>query len=265
MVCYLLISLDTWRLKYFSMGWNIVWHLTETRRREYVTRLTQWDLSEKSSPPPHFICPHDSSLIYSCHTRENGDSSDGKMFIYLWQKWHWVTSCQECHKSVCYDTVFVVWRAIYQEWKVPTVSLPTPEPGDGCKVNQKWFYLRLFGQGMQGLFWQKLSTDFILWFKCLRSEWPWQAGRAGPSYSKMKVPTDFQVPMRAPEIGKIGQGREGAVGIWGRGLKTKTVELVSMVPWREFWFYDQPIIWHRQHEPGRSQFYTEKIFHWAAG
>ena len=29
----------------------------------------------------------------------------------------------------------------------------------------------------------------------------------------MKVPTDFRVPMRAPEIGEIGQGREGAVGI----------------------------------------------------
>ena len=134
-----------------------------------------------------------------------------KMFIYLWQKWH----IESCHvRSVI---IFCLWsrelphnREMFQ----PSSAAPT-ESGDGCKIDSTTYGYLAQACSTGAFFGENLSTDFILrWFKGLRLN-GWQGG-AGPSSSKMKVPTDFQVPRRASaKIGTYGPAaREGRGGRW---------------------------------------------------
>ena len=155
------------------------------------------------SPPP---------ILFAMMIHPRPAASTGKMFIYLWQKWHWVTSYRQ---SVI---IFCLWS---REWSdnrenVPTVLCCTYNVyrlGDGCKIDSTYGYLAKACRAFFG------KTSQLILFYDLKV-WGWMAERVGRGRPTLKW--KFQRTSKFPgglcpdsaegERGE-GEGGRGAVGI----------------------------------------------------
>ena len=140
---------------------------------------------------------------------------EGKMFIYLWQKWHWVTSCHSVIILCLWSRELSDNREMFQ----PSSASPMDRPCDGCKIDSTYGYLAQACSTSQAFFGE--TSQLILFYDL--KFWGWMAKRVGRGRpaSKWKFQRTSKFPGGPqPRLSDTGRGRERGVGIKGRGLKT---------------------------------------------